>query len=60
MNLMTNAVKYNESENPRIDITFKLYHRRLHIRFEDNGMGIEKTEIKKFSRNFISQAGRMI
>jgi two-component system, OmpR family, phosphate regulon sensor histidine kinase PhoR len=52
MNLMTNAVKYNESENPRIDITFKLYHRRLHIRFEDNGMGIEKTEIKKIFKKF--------
>ena len=52
MNLMTNAVKYNESENPRIDITFKLYHRRLHIRFEDNGIGIEKTEIKKIFKKF--------
>jgi len=57
MNLMTNAVKYNESENPRIDITFKLYHRRLHIRFEDNGIGIEKTEIKKIFKKFY-QSGR--
>jgi two-component system phosphate regulon sensor histidine kinase PhoR len=57
MNLITNAVKYNESENPRIDITFKLYHRRLHIRFEDNGIGIEKTEIKKIFKKFY-QSGR--
>ena len=57
MNLMTNAVKYNESEKPRIDITFKLYHRRLHIRFEDNGIGIEKTEIKKIFKKFY-QSGR--
>jgi two-component system phosphate regulon sensor histidine kinase PhoR len=57
MNLMTNAVKYNESETPRIDIRFKLYHRRLHIRFEDNGIGIEKTEIKKIFKKFY-QSGR--
>jgi two-component system, OmpR family, phosphate regulon sensor histidine kinase PhoR len=57
MNLMTNAFKYNESENPRIDITFKLYHRKLHIRFQDNGIGIEKTEIKKIFKKFY-QSGR--
>jgi len=57
MNLMTNAVKYNESEEPRIDIIFKLYHRRLHIRFEDNGIGIEKTELKKIFKKFY-QSGR--
>jgi len=57
MNLMTNAIKYNESEKPGIDITFELHHRRLHILFEDNGMGIEKTEIKKIFRKFY-QSGR--
>jgi len=57
MNLITNAVKYNESEKPRIDIIFKLYHRRLHIRFEDNGIGIEKAEIKKIFKKFY-QSGR--
>ena len=57
MNLMTNAVKYNNSEQPRIDIIFKLYNRRLHIRFEDNGIGIEKTEIKSIFKKFY-QSGR--
>jgi signal transduction histidine kinase len=52
MNLMTNAVKYNESGKPKIDIIFKLYHRRLHIRFKDNGIGIEKTEIRKIFKKF--------
>jgi len=52
MNLMTNSVKYNKSENPKIDITFELHNRRLHIRFEDNGIGIEKTEIKKIFKKF--------
>ena len=52
MNLMTNSIKYNESENPKIDITFELNNRRLHIRFEDNGIGIKKTEIKKIFKKF--------
>lgn len=52
MNLMTNSVKYNESESPKIDITFELNNRRLHIRFEDNGIGIKKTEIKKIFKKF--------
>ena len=47
MNLMTNAVKYNESEKTRIEITFQLYHRRLHIRFEDNGIGIAEEDTKR-------------
>jgi signal transduction histidine kinase len=49
---MTNSIKYNESENPKIDITFELNNRRLHIRFEDNGIGIKKTEIKKIFKKF--------
>jgi len=52
MNLMTNSVTYNESENPKIDITFELNNRRLYIRFEDNGIGIEKKEIKKIFKKF--------
>ncbi len=58
MNLLTNAVKYNESNTPKIDITFKLKNRRLHILFKDNGVGIEKSEIKKIFRKFY-QSGRV-
>jgi len=57
MNITTNAVKYNDSELPRIDITFKQVRRRLHIRFDDNGIGMEKGEIKKVFRKFY-QIGR--
>jgi len=42
MNLLTNAVKYNDSEVPRVDITFELGKKKLHLRFKDNGIGIEK------------------
>jgi len=57
MNLLTNAVKYNTSERPRIDITFEPKQRELHIHFEDNGIGFDKKETKKIFRKFY-QAGR--
>jgi signal transduction histidine kinase len=52
MNILTNAVKYNNSIPPRIDITFSLNKKSIHIKFEDNGIGIEKTQIKKIFRKF--------
>lgn len=52
MNLLTNGMKYNMSNVPKIDITFKPGKRRLSIRFEDNGIGIDKSEIKKVFRKF--------
>jgi signal transduction histidine kinase len=61
MNLITNAFKYNESKVPRMDITFATEGRDLHIRFQDNGIGIPKTEIKKIFRKFyqIGQSDNM-
>jgi len=52
MNLLTNAIKYNKSEVPKVDITFELQKRRLHTRFKDNGIGIKKGETKKIFRKF--------
>ncbi|MBW1702540.1 MAG: HAMP domain-containing histidine kinase [Deltaproteobacteria bacterium] len=52
MNLLTNAIKYNESHVPRVDITFEPGKDELRLRFEDNGIGIEKPEIKKIFRKF--------
>ncbi len=57
MNLFTNAIKYNESEAPRLDITFEPRGRGLHIRFEDNGIGLPKSEFKKVFKKFY-QIGR--
>ncbi|MDO9585259.1 MAG: HAMP domain-containing sensor histidine kinase, partial [Syntrophales bacterium] len=57
MNLLNNGIKYNDSEKPRIDIRFLLQKNKLHIRFEDNGIGIEKGDMKKIFRKFY-QAGR--
>ena len=57
MNLFTNAIKYNESEVPRLDITFEPKGRGLHIRFEDNGIGLPKSEFRKVFKKFY-QIGR--
>lgn len=57
MNLLINAIKYNTSERPIVDIRFVPQKRRLEIQFEDNGIGLEKKEIRKIFKKFY-QAGR--
>ena len=57
MNLITNAIKYNRAENTLIEISFKSQKRKLHLRFKDNGIGFETSEIKKIFRKFY-QVGR--
>lgn len=52
MNIMTNAVNYNESATPRVDVHFVPQKKGLHIRFVDNGIGIEKSEIRKIFKMF--------
>jgi two-component system phosphate regulon sensor histidine kinase PhoR len=57
MNLVTNAIKYNDTDTPRIDITFEQNHKKLIIRFKDNGIGVHKSELKKIFKKFY-QVGR--
>ena len=57
MNLMINAIKYNDSKAPTIDITITPIKNEIHICFKDNGIGFEKGEIKKIFRKFY-QIGR--
>lgn len=57
MNLLTNAIKYNESKAPRIDIAFERQNKKLLISFKDNGIGLEKGKIKKIFKKFY-QVGR--
>jgi two-component system phosphate regulon sensor histidine kinase PhoR len=52
MNILNNGVKYNDSEKPKIDIHFRQESGRMNIRFEDNGIGVEKAERKKIFRKF--------
>ena len=57
MNLFTDAIKYNDATIPRIDILFEKQHKKLIIRFKDNGIGIDKSELKKIFKKFY-QVGR--
>jgi len=52
MNLLTNALKYNHSDAPAVDIRFVRRARDVQIRFEDNGIGIEKPELRKIFKKF--------
>ncbi|MDZ7695678.1 MAG: HAMP domain-containing sensor histidine kinase [Deltaproteobacteria bacterium] len=57
MNLFTNAVKYNASDVPRLNITFEPKGKRLHVCFEDNGIGLPRSEFRKVFKKFY-QIGR--
>ncbi len=57
MNILTNAVKYNDSERPRIDISFRQEGKKLQLRFEDNGMGIDPRKSKDIFRKFYQAEG---
>ena len=52
MNLFSNAMRYNRSPQPRLDIRFVPRPDWLDIRFEDNGVGIEPKELGKIFRKF--------
>jgi two-component system, OmpR family, phosphate regulon sensor histidine kinase PhoR len=52
MNLLTNAIKYNTSDIPEIDISIEHGSNKLFLHFADNGIGLEKSEIRKIFRKF--------
>ncbi len=56
LNILGNAVKYNESATPRVDVSFERTRRRVTVVFTDNGIGMEKRHLKKIFRKFY-QAG---
>ncbi len=58
MNIISNAIKYNESKSPVIRVSFHYFKHKFLIKFIDNGIGIEKKEIKKvFSKFYQSKRG---
>jgi len=57
MNILTNAIKYNASEMPQVDIFIEFKRQRMQIRFTDNGIGFDRKEMKKIFRKFY-QIGR--
>ncbi|MGD8242933.1 MAG: HAMP domain-containing sensor histidine kinase [Desulfobacterales bacterium] len=56
MNLLVNAIKYNDADQPQVDIHFMLRQRHLRIDFIDNGIGIDRRESRKIFKRFY-QAG---
>lgn len=52
MNLLTNATKYNASDQPKIHITLEPRGNRLRILFRDNGIGFDRREKNKIFRKF--------
>jgi signal transduction histidine kinase len=52
MNILSNAIKYNNSENPRVDMTVEEGKNVIYLHFRDNGIGIAKGEMKKIFRKF--------
>lgn len=52
MNLLTNALKYNTSDRPEINISIEHRLNKLYIHFSDNGIGLERSEIRKIFRKF--------
>jgi signal transduction histidine kinase len=57
VNLVTNAVKYNDSLRPRIAVDFARTRRWCQVRITDNGPGLARRELKKIFRKFY-QVGR--
>jgi signal transduction histidine kinase len=57
MNILTNAIKYNATDRPQVDISIESRRRRTYIWFTDNGIGFDRKEMKKIFRKFY-QIGR--
>jgi len=57
MNLVTNAIKYNASKTPHIDISVRSRVNRIEIQIKDNGIGFDRRERIKIFRKFY-QIGR--
>ncbi len=52
MNILTNAIKYNEEETKKVEIFFFKQKNTIQIHFQDNGIGMEKQELKKIFKKF--------
>lgn len=52
MNILSNAVVYNESLNPRIEIKTSDGQDEVEISFKDNGVGLKKTDKKRIFKKY--------
>jgi signal transduction histidine kinase len=58
MNLLQNALKYNDSERPRVDIGFSMDDAYYYFSVKDNGKGIAVEEQEKIFELFTTLGGR--
>jgi len=61
MNLVTNAVKYNTADQPKLEIDLSTRRGWIELAFHDNGVGLEKKDFKKIFKKFyqVGQADDM-
>jgi signal transduction histidine kinase len=52
MNLLTNAIRYNNSEQKKVDIFFYKRGKALEIVFKDNGLGLKRDKLKNIFKKF--------
>ncbi len=52
MNIISNAIKYNDSKTPALTIRFSQHIQKVTMEFIDNGIGVDKAEAKKIFRKF--------
>ena len=52
MNIISNAIKYNDSDSPKLTIRFKRFIQKVTIEFIDNGIGVDKKEARRIFRKF--------
>ncbi|MAF77439.1 MAG: two-component sensor histidine kinase [Halobacteriovoraceae bacterium] len=52
MNLVNNAIIYNNSARPQVEIRLKCHRNLLKVEFKDNGVGIPPSEQKKVFKKF--------
>ncbi len=54
-NLLTNAMHYNDSPTPTVDITLAVSRDRVRLLFQDNGIGLAPGEARKIFRKFYQE-----
>ncbi len=52
MNMITNAIRYNESDPRKLEIILRRTEKFIEMVFKDNGIGINKSEQKKIFKKF--------
>jgi len=52
MNLLSNGIRYNENDRPKIQISFSQTESNVQLAIADNGVGFEKSQARKVFKKF--------